>query len=75
MHKYLSANFIKKIKKEYKRKLVKDIKIFLNEKKEKSHNMVVKVTKFSQKIKKNKKQKKLVEQRKKYFRMTKSTLL
>ena len=33
MSKNLSANIIRKIKKEYKRKLVKDIKIFLKKKK------------------------------------------
>ena len=45
-------DIIKKIKKDYKRKLVRDIKDFLNKKKEKSDNMVVNVTKTSQKMKK-----------------------
>ena len=47
-------DIIKKIKKDYKRKLVRDIKDFLNKKKEKSDNMVVNVTKTSQKMKKRK---------------------
>ena len=38
-------NIINKIKKDYKRKLVKDIKIFLKKKKKKNNNMVVNVTK------------------------------
>ena len=37
----------KKIKKDYQKKLVKDIKIFLKKKKKKSSNMVVNVTKIS----------------------------
>ena len=45
MSKNLSANIIKKIKKDYKKKLVKDIKIFLKKEKKKSDNMVVNVTK------------------------------
>ena len=45
-------NIIKKIKKDYKKKLVIDIRIFLRNKKKTSVNMVVKVTKISQKIKK-----------------------
>ena len=45
-------NFNKKIKKDYKRKLMKDIKIFLKRKMKKSNNMVVIVTKISQKMKK-----------------------
>ena len=46
---YQVAN-IKKIKKDYKKKLVKDIKIFLRKKKKKSNNMVVNVTTISQKM-------------------------
>ena len=42
---------IKKIKKTKKKKLVKDIKIFLKNKKKKSENMVVIVTKISQNMK------------------------
>ena len=44
-------NFIKKIKKYYKKKLVKDIKIFLKKGKKKSNNMVGNVTNVSQKVK------------------------
>ena len=44
---------MKKIKKDYQKKLVKDIKIFLKKKKKKINNMVVKVTKISQKMKKS----------------------
>ena len=50
MSKTLQLNIIKKIKKVYKKKLAKDIKIFLKKKKKKSGNMVVNVTKISQKI-------------------------
>ena len=41
---------IKKIKKDYKKKLLKNIKIFLKKKKKKSNNMVINVTKISQKM-------------------------
>ena len=45
-------NKIKKIKKDYKKKLEKDIKIFLKKKKKKkNNNMVVNVTKIFQRIK------------------------
>ena len=44
-------NIIKKIKKDYKEKLLKNIKIFLKKKKKKSNNMVVNVTKIFQKMK------------------------
>ena len=40
-----------KIKKDCKKKLVKDIKIFLKKKNKKSNNMVVNVTKISQRRK------------------------
>ena len=46
--------------------VVKDIKIFLKKEKKKSDNMVVNVTKFSQKMKK-----KLAEFSKKYYRARK----
>ena len=39
------------MKKDYQRKLVKDIKIFLKRKKKKSDNMTVNFTKISQKMK------------------------
>ena len=70
MLKIYQLNIIKKIKKDCKKNLVKDIKIFLRKKKKKADNMVVKITKFSQKI-----NKKVVEYRKKYCRMTKNALL
>ena len=51
MSKTLQLNIIKKIKKDYKKKLVKDNKIFLKKKKKKSGNMAVNVKKIPQKIK------------------------
>ena len=62
---------MKKIKKECKNKLVKDIKIFLKKKKKKSDNMVVNVRKISQKMKKLN----WLGIEKKHCRMRKSTLL
>ena len=62
---------MKKIKKDYKRMLVKDINIFLKKKKKKSNIMVVNITKISNKMKKNK----LDEYRKKYYKTRKSALL
>ena len=47
--KYYQENIIKKIKKDCKIKLVKDIKVFLKSKK--SNDMVVNLTKISQKMK------------------------
>ena len=52
MSKNYQLDIIKKIKKDCKRNLVKDIKIFPKKKKKKSDNMVVKVAKISQKTKK-----------------------
>ena len=52
MSKTLSANILKKIWKDYKKKLMKDIKIFLKKKKKKSSKMVMNITKISQKMKK-----------------------
>ena len=46
MYRNLQLNTIKKVKKDYKGKLVKDIKIFLNKKNKKSDNMVVNVPKL-----------------------------
>ena len=57
-----------KNKKRLQKKLVKDIKIFLNRKKKKSNNMAMNVTRISQKMIKQK----LVEHRKKYYRMRKN---
>ena len=62
---------MKKIKKDYKRTLVKDINIFLKKKKKKSNIMVVNITKISNKMKKNK----LDGYRKKYYKTRKSALL
>ena len=49
--KLYQLNIIYKIKKNYKKKFAKDIKIFLKKKKQKSSNMVVNVTKIFQKMK------------------------
>ena len=54
IQKYLKIyqlNIISKIKKDYKKNLVKDIKIFLKKKKKKSNNMVMNATKISHKTK------------------------
>ena len=51
MSKIYQLNIIKNIKKYYKKKLVKDIKIFLMKEKEKSNNMAINVTKISQMMK------------------------
>ena len=51
MFKDYQLNSIKIIKKKYKIKLVKDIKVFLKEKKKKSNNMFLNDTKIYQKIK------------------------
>ena len=51
MSKNLSAEYYQEIKKDYKRKLVKDIKIFPKKKKKKSNNMVMNATKIFQKMK------------------------
>ena len=50
---------------------MKDIEIFRKKEKKKSNNMVVNLTKISREDNKNK----LVEYRKKYYRMRKNTLL
>ena len=65
-------NIIKKVKKDYQKKLIKNIKIFLKKKNEKGDNMVMNITKISQEMKKKKK---LVEYRKKYYRIRKNALL
>ena len=41
MLKIYQLNIVKNIKKDYKKKLLKDIKIFLKKKRKTSHNMVV----------------------------------
>ena len=52
MSKHLSAKNYQENKERLQKKLVKDNKIFLKKKKEKRNNMVVNVTKISQKMKK-----------------------
>ena len=51
MSKILSAKYYLENKKDYRKKLPKDIKIFLKRKKKKNSNMAVTVTKISQKMK------------------------
>ena len=51
MSKSLSAKYYHENKKNYKRNLVKDIKIILKKKKKKINNMVVNITKIFQKMK------------------------
>ena len=51
MSKTLSAKYYQENKERLQKKLVKDIKIFLKKKKKKSNNMVLNVTKTSQKMK------------------------
>ena len=51
MPKTLSAKYYQENNERLQKKLVKDIKIFLEKKKKKSSNMVVNVTKISQKMK------------------------
>ena len=52
MSKNLSNKYCQENKERLQKKLVKDIKFFLRMKKRKSNNIVVNVTKISQKIKK-----------------------
>ena len=52
MSKNLSAKYYQENKERLQKKLLKDIKMFLKKKKKKSDNMVVNVTKISQKMKK-----------------------
>ena len=70
MFKNLSTKYYEENKKDYQRKLVKDIKIFLKKKKKKSNNMVVSVTKISRKMKKIN-----WLSKEKMFRMRKNVLL
>ena len=51
MPKNLSAKYYQENKERLQKKLVKDIKIFLKKKKKKNENMVVSITKISQKKK------------------------
>ena len=49
MSKNLSAKYYQENKERLQKKLVKDIKIFIKKEKKKNNNMVVNVTKISQK--------------------------
>ena len=69
--KTLSAKYYQEIKREYKKDLVRDIKIFLKKKKKKRDNMVVNDTKISQKMK----NKILLSVEKKYYKIIKNALL
>ena len=71
MSKNLSAKYYQETKERLWKKLVKDIKIFLKKRKKKSSNMVVNVTKVSQKIKKRKVIK-IKTKIRKYSRITKN---
>ena len=71
MFKDYQLNSIKIIKKKYKIKLVKDIKVFLKEKKKKSNNMFLNDTKIYQKIK----NKSVFSIEKKNYNMRKNVLL
>ena len=51
MSKPLSAKYYQENKERLQKKLEKDIRIFIKNKKKKSNNMAVNVTKISQKIK------------------------
>ena len=53
MSKNLSAKYYQDNKERLQKKLVKDIEIFLRKEKKKSDNMVVNITKISQKMKNN----------------------
>ena len=59
-------------KERLQKKLMKDIKIFLKKKNKKSNNMIVKVTKISQKMKSKRL---FVKYRKEYYRMRKNVLI
>ena len=70
MSKNLSAKYYQENNERLQKNLVKDIKIFLRKKKKKSSNMVVNVTKISQKMK----NKSLLSVEKKYYRLRKHAL-
>ena len=61
MSKTLSAKYCRENKERLQKKLVKDIKIFLKKKKKKRDDMVVKVTKISQKMKNKRYRKNIIE--------------
>ena len=71
MSKNLSMKYYQKRKKVYKRKFMKDTKIFLAKKKKESEYMVVNFTRISQKIKRIN----WFNIAKKYYRMRKNALL
>ena len=64
--KSLSAKYYQENNESLQKRLVKDIKICLKKKRKKNQNIVMNVTKISQKMKK-----KLIEYSKKYYRMRK----
>ena len=70
MSKKLSAKYYQENKERLKKKLVKDIKMFLKKKKKKSNIMVVNITKTLQKMK----NKGLLSTENKNYRMRKNTL-
>ena len=55
MYKNLWAKYQQDNRERLQKKLVKDVKIYLKKEKKKSNNMVVNLTKLSQKIKKKEK--------------------
>ena len=64
MSKNLSAKYYQENKERLqkkKKKLVKDIKIFLKKKKKKCNNMILNVTKISQKLKNKSKKKNIIQ--------------
>ena len=65
MSKNLSARYYQENKERLRKKVVKDIKIFSKKKKKKSGNVVMNVTKISQKMK----SKRLLSVEKKNYRM------
>ena len=72
MSKNLRAKYYQENKERLQKKLAKDIRIFLKKKKKKSNNMVVNITKSN--LSEDEKQK-LVEYRKKYYRVRKKCFI
>ena len=71
MSKYLSAKYYRKIKEMLLKKLLKDVKIFLNKRNKKRQQYCCQCYKNLSENEKNK----LVEHRKKYYKMRKNGLL
>ena len=71
MSKYLSAKYYRKIKEMLLKKLLKDVKIFLNKKNKKRQQYCCECYKNLSENEKNK----LVEHREKYYKMRKNGLL